>query len=70
MLRSVSVLAGKIFLWNVTTGEQLRAWDAHFKKVTALRFTDDDSFLVSGGEDAVVNVWLLAQVGAKIFSIL
>ena len=59
--------AGKIFLWNVTTGEQLRAWDAHFKKVTALRFTDDDSFLVSGGEDAVINVWLLAQVGAIFF---
>jgi pre-rRNA-processing protein IPI3 len=51
----------------VTTGEQLRAWDAHFKKVTALRFTDDDSFLVSGGEDAVINVWLLAQVGAIFF---
>jgi hypothetical protein len=52
----------------VTTGEQLRAWDAHFKKVTALRFTDDDSFLVSGGEDAVINVWLLAQVRCSNFS--
>ena len=27
-----------------------------------LRFTDDDNFIVSGGEDSIVNVWSLVDV--------
>ncbi|KAL1920740.1 uncharacterized protein VTP21DRAFT_11375 [Calcarisporiella thermophila] len=53
---------GKIYLWEIATGRLIRVVDAHYKKVTALRFTQDDSALLSGSEDAVVAVYLLSSL--------
>jgi hypothetical protein len=44
-------------MWEVASGDLVRSWDGHYKAVSSLAFTDDDSFLVSGSEDAMVNVW-------------
>lgn len=52
---------GQLQVWDALTGELLRVWEAHYKAVSALAFTADGSFLVSGGEDAIVNVWLLGD---------
>ena len=38
---------------------------AHFRPVTVLRFTDDGSHVVSGGEDSIVRVWALHTVLAQ-----
>jgi pre-rRNA-processing protein IPI3 len=35
---------------------------AHYRAVTALRFSDDGAFLVSGGDDAAVRAWRLRDV--------
>lgn len=40
----------------------MRAWDAHYKAVSALAFTDDDSHIISGGKDSIINVWPLADI--------
>jgi pre-rRNA-processing protein IPI3 len=53
---------GAIFVWETASGRLLRSWVAHYRAVTALRFTDDGSILVSAGEDAVVAAWLLMEV--------
>eukprot|EP00124_Ichthyophonus_hoferi_P004801 Ihof_evm2s582 gene=Ihof_evmTU2s582 len=55
-------VSGKIYIWEITTGQLLRTVDAHFKAVTALKFVDDGSLLVSGGGDAGVHVWTLASL--------
>jgi WD40 repeat protein len=47
---------------QVSSGRLLRAWPAHYKAVTAISFTDDDSLLVTASEDTVVNVWSLMTV--------
>ena len=39
-----------------SSGILIKSWDAHYKKVVVLRFSDDDSFLFSGGEDALIHV--------------
>ncbi|RUS26831.1 WD40-repeat-containing domain protein [Jimgerdemannia flammicorona] len=54
--------AGKIYVWEISTGNLLRSFDAHYKRVSVLRFASDDSALVSGSEDAGVNVWLLSNL--------
>lgn len=54
--------SGKVYLWHVPTGELVRVWDAHYKGVSALCFSDDDSFLFSGGDDGILNVWTLGTL--------
>ena len=44
---------------QVATGRQLRKWNAHYRAVTCLVFSDDDSLLISGSEDGSVKVWSL-----------
>ncbi|KAJ1951366.1 Pre-rRNA-processing protein ipi3 [Dispira parvispora] len=53
---------GKLYVWEVSTGALIRSWDAHYKTVTAVRFAQDDSYVVSSSEDAVVQVWELAEI--------
>lgn len=37
------------------------AWDAHYRKINVLRFTQDGEALVSGSEDSGVSVWSVVR---------
>jgi pre-rRNA-processing protein IPI3 len=54
--------SGKMYIWDVQTGELIMVWDAHYKGITAVALTSDDSHLITAGEDAVVNVWRLMDI--------
>ncbi|XVE94913.1 hypothetical protein REPUB_Repub02eG0050700 [Reevesia pubescens] len=43
--------SGDIYLWL------LKKWHAHYRGVTCLVFSEDDSLLISGSEDRCVRVW-------------
>jgi WD40 repeat protein len=47
--------------FQVATGRMLKMWEGHYKGVTALAWTTDDMFLLSGGEDALLHLWSLAR---------
>ncbi|GAA6054791.1 hypothetical protein JCM3770_007436 [Rhodotorula araucariae] len=53
---------GRIFLWEMSTGNLLVTVDAHYRSVSALEFTDDGAALVSGSEDAGVSVWSIGRL--------
>ncbi|KAI5563862.1 hypothetical protein POPTR_014G027200v4 [Populus trichocarpa] len=55
-------LSGNIYFWEVATGRLLKKWRAHYRAVTCLVFTEDDSLLVSGSEDGSVRVWPLLMI--------
>jgi WD40 repeat protein len=51
---------GIIELWNVSTGEMLASFQAHFDSVERLRFANDDKLLISMGLDhntQSIRVW-------------
>ncbi|CAG8520349.1 5723_t:CDS:2, partial [Racocetra persica] len=50
---------GKIYIWELSTGILCRVYDAHYKKISVLKFTNDDTALISGSEDSGVNVCIL-----------
>ncbi|RLN52653.1 hypothetical protein BBJ29_009329 [Phytophthora kernoviae] len=54
--------SGKVYVWDVKTGELVTVFDAHYKRVSALALTSDDSHLVTAGEDALVHVWRLVDL--------
>ncbi|MCO5552655.1 hypothetical protein L7F22_006171 [Adiantum nelumboides] len=55
-------VSGRIYLWEVSSGRLLRVWAAHYKAVSCLVFSDDESLLISGADDGYVNVWPLLRV--------
>lgn len=62
--RSGSYLAagsvdGTVLIWELSTGTLLASFDAHYKSITCLQFTDDDAALVSASEDSMCSVWSL-----------
>ncbi|RZB53971.1 Protein ROOT INITIATION DEFECTIVE 3 isoform C [Glycine soja] len=48
--------------YKVETGRLLKKWHAHFRAVSCLVFSEDDSLLVSGSEDGSVRVWSLFMI--------
>lgn len=55
--------------FQVATGRLLKKWRAHYRAVTCLVFTEDDSLLVSGSEDGSVRVWPLLMYVPLVFDL-
>lgn len=45
------------------------AWDAHYRQVNVLRFTQDGAALLSGSEDSGVSVWSVPRLFSHIVPI-
>ncbi|XP_077213799.1 transducin/WD40 repeat-like superfamily protein [Tasmannia lanceolata] len=54
--------SGDIYLWEVASGRLLKKWHSHYRAVTCLVFSDDESLLISGAEDGCVRVWPLFKL--------
>jgi RNA polymerase sigma factor (sigma-70 family) len=53
--------AGTIRVWNPTTGEEIRSWQAPKEGSSLLGFSDDARTLYCWGEDKRVRLWDLSQ---------
>ncbi|KDQ26996.1 hypothetical protein PLEOSDRAFT_1077773 [Pleurotus ostreatus PC15] len=53
---------GRVYLWEVASGILYNAWDAHYRRVTVLKFTHDSAALISGSEDSGVSVWSVSRL--------
>lgn len=49
--------SGKIYIWEVGTGELLRIWQAHYKPVTAIAWSSCGTLLATSGADGIIHVW-------------
>jgi len=54
--------SGQVFVWHVCTGHLVRCWPCHFKAVTAVVVSDNDSLLFTASEDTMVQVFSMATV--------
>ncbi len=54
--------SGKVYIWHVPSGECVKVFDVHYKGVSAIAFTDDDAFMLTGGDDGILNVWILGEL--------
>eukprot|EP01018_Ginkgo_biloba_P003055 Gb_20347 [translate_table: standard] len=55
-------VSGEIHVWELPTGKVVRSWNAHKKAVSVLTLIDDESLLISGGDDGHVNAWPLIRI--------
>ncbi|KAL6453393.1 IPI3 Pre-rRNA-processing protein IPI3 [Candida maltosa Xu316] len=54
--------SGKIYIWELNSGNLLCVKDAHYQGVSVIKSSKEGDFLVSGGEDARVLVWNLHEL--------
>lgn len=52
-----SGFSGRIYIWDVETGEQVATIDAHVDRVSWLAFSADGTRLYSFGREGVFKVW-------------
>lgn len=48
---------GEISLWQLSTGELIRSWEAHAGSVRSLIFMPDSQTIASGGDDQLLKLW-------------
>jgi len=53
---------GRIYLWEVSSGILFNAWDAHYRQINVLRFTQDGAALISGSDDSGISVWSMSRL--------
>ncbi|XP_045160558.2 WD repeat-containing protein 18-like [Mercenaria mercenaria] len=58
----IAAVGEKIHLWQVCTGNLMSVLSRHYQTVNVLKFTDNCSHFISGGEDNLVIVWSLVSV--------
>ena len=54
--------AGRIQLWDVTTGDKLTTLDGHTATVKTLEFSADGKTFISAAEDGTILLWDWDQV--------
>ncbi|QSL65180.1 hypothetical protein MERGE_002485 [Pneumocystis wakefieldiae] len=55
-------LDGKIYLWQISSGNLMFVHDAHYQKITAITFVMYDSFFLTGSEDSHLCLWRLSDM--------
>lgn len=48
-------------LSKLATGILFNSWDAHYRKVNLVKFTNDGAALISGSDDSGVSVWSVSR---------
>jgi WD40 repeat protein len=49
--------SGSVYVWEASSGLLLVAFKGHYRQVLAVKFSDDDSILITSADDAMVHVW-------------
>lgn len=58
----VASVEERLHVWQVSSGRLLAVVGRHYQTVSCIKFTDDGSHFVSGGDDGMIMVWPLAYL--------
>lgn len=58
----VAGIQENLYVWQIATGRMLTMLTKHYQPINCIKFTDDGSHFISGGQDGQVIVWSLSAV--------
>lgn len=50
-------------LAQVASGIMFNSWEAHYRRIGVVKFTQDGAALVTGSDDSTVAVWPMSRYG-------
>ncbi|CAO1387619.1 unnamed protein product [Diamesa serratosioi] len=50
-----------IYIWQIATGKMLAMLSKHYQPINRIKFVDDGSHFITGGQDGMVLVWSLSD---------
>lgn len=54
--------SGNVYIWDMTSGQLLRCWRAHYKAVTCIAVSSNGSFLITASDDSIVSCYSMEDV--------
>ena len=51
-----------LFIWEIESGKLIKSWEAHYKGIRVVKTDKSGNWIISGGEDGIINIWSLAEV--------
>lgn len=49
------------YIVQVASGIMFNSWEAHYRRIGVVKFTQDGGALVTGSDDSTVAVWPMAR---------
>ncbi|KAL4507280.1 hypothetical protein ABPG72_002073 [Tetrahymena utriculariae] len=59
-------ITGFVYIWETFSGDLIKKYKAHQKKITCLQFSNDDGLIISAGEDGICQIYLLSSLLASL----
>ncbi|KIJ55698.1 hypothetical protein M422DRAFT_200031 [Sphaerobolus stellatus SS14] len=53
---------GRLYLWEIASGILFSAFEAHYRIISALQFTQDGAAIISVSDDSTVSVWSMSRL--------
>lgn len=54
--------SGRIYMWEVRSGNLVTVREKHYQEITAIKFTADETFVFTGSKDSTVLGWRLMDL--------
>lgn len=55
-------ISGFVYVWDTLSGDLIKKYRPHQKKVTAVQFAHDDGLIITAAEDGIVQIYLLSTL--------
>lgn len=53
---------GRLYFWQISSGNLMFVHNAHYQKITAITFTMNDTFFLTGSEDGSLCLWRISDI--------
>lgn len=55
-------IGSKLFIWQLASGKLLSVQQKHFQPITSIKFSSDGDFILVGGQDGMLVVYLVGDI--------